>query len=471
MKTLFQICLLLVAAAMAAASDGELREAEDSLIVPVGTLTIDQACQIALKNNPQVQQAVESINAAKEVVAQANAAWWPTVSAYGAYQNVDSSFQPDWEPGIRVRGNHRQANAGLEASWLIFDGFSREANILVSKYSVNQSEQIFMDVRRLLVQSVSSAFHQAQLAIANMTIAQQNRNFNKILEEDARKRWQVGSSPETEMLNFSVKALQAETDFFNSERSFRIACTVLAELMAMENAHLPPELYPQNSQEIQSNKLPDFDSEFQYALHHRPDLKAIYSGVQVLREQLRSQKGRYSPKVALVAGVDYLNQDDLGSIDQDEHNTYIGITAKWDLFTGGQRPAREREIEAKIRRLNKQRQEKILSIQSSIRQALDVAETAYLTYQRQEKAHELTKRIREHVEKAYKAGTEPLTRLNEAQTDLVRAAGQFETSRIQYQLALVNLKAETGKILEFQTQEGKPGIRRMAEPQPSSVQQ
>jgi outer membrane protein TolC len=163
---------------------------------------------------------------------------------------------------------------------------------------------------------------------------------------------------------------------------------------------------------------------------------------------MRSQKGNYAPKVSLVAGVDYLNQDDLGFVDQDEHNAFVGITAQWDLFTGGQRPAKVREIESEIRKLKDQRQEKILSIQSSIRQALDVAQTAYLTYQRQEKALELTKRIREHVEKTYKAGTAPLTRLNEAQTDLVRAAGQFESSRIQYQLALVNLKTETGQILE-----------------------
>lgn len=79
MKTIFQIWILLAAAAILIASEGEIRETEESLAVPVGNLTIDQACQIALKNNPQVQQAAESIQAAKEVLTQANAAWWPTV--------------------------------------------------------------------------------------------------------------------------------------------------------------------------------------------------------------------------------------------------------------------------------------------------------------------------------------------------------------------------------------------------------
>jgi len=448
MRTDFQRGLVFVAAVICMTADANVGEANVSLLVPDGTLTIEQACQMALKKNQQVQQAVESIAAANAVVSQANAAWWPTVSASGRYQKNHSSGQPDWNPDFRVRDNFSEATTGIQASWLIFDGFSREANILAAKYSVSQSEQILIDVRRLLIKSVSSAFYQAQLAVANMVIAQQNRDFNKDLEEDARKRWQAGHSPEAEMLNFSVKALQAETDFFNSKRDFRIACTVLAELMVEDQAYLPPELYPQINQEQGSSPQPDADSEIQYALDHRPDLQAIDYGIQELRQRLRAQRGSYSPRVALVGGVDYLNQSDLDPVDQDEHNAFVGVTVTWDLFTGGERSAKEREIEARTRKLQAQRQEKVIAIQSSIRQTLDVAKTAYLTHQRQRIAFELTKRIRNHVERAYKAGTEPLTRLNEAQTDLVSAAGQSVASRIQYQLALVNIKVETGKILE-----------------------
>ena len=109
MRAVFQIGLLLVAATFGTTAAGEIGSAEASLVVPEGTLTIERACEIALKNNPQVQQAVERIAAAKEVVAQANSAWWPTVSVYGSYQNVNSSIQPDWNPGTRMKGNHGEA--------------------------------------------------------------------------------------------------------------------------------------------------------------------------------------------------------------------------------------------------------------------------------------------------------------------------------------------------------------------------
>jgi outer membrane protein len=60
----------------------------------------------------------------------------------------------------------------------------------------------------------------------------------------------------------------------------------------------------------------------------------------------------------------------------------------------------------------------------------------------------LTTRIRDYVEKAYRAGAATLTRLNEAQTDLVRASGAEAASRINYLLALQQLNAASSRILD-----------------------
>ena len=56
--------------------------------------------------------------------------------------------------------------------------------------------------------------------------------------------------------------------------------------------------------------------------------------------------------------------------------------------------------------------------------------------------------FRQHTAKAYRAGVNALTRLNEAQTDLVRAAAATGASRIRYRLTLAQLEAVTGRVLE-----------------------
>ena len=52
------------------------------------------------------------------------------------------------------------------------------------------------------------------------------------------------------------------------------------------------------------------------------------------------------------------------------------------------------------------------------------------------------------IQKPYKAGRSSITRLNEAQTDLVRAKGGYFTSFIAYLLSLNQIDIETARVLD-----------------------
>jgi len=424
-----------------------LHAAELTMTLPEGSLTIEQAHRITMDNSPTVQQAIARILAANARLGQAQSAWWPTIAAQGQHLESYASMQLDWAPNTRIRGSMHRSSCGVQLTWRLFDGFARRANILAAEWAVEQSQQLLSDTQRLLLEAVSTAFYGAQLARENMGIARQNQQFNRTLETDARTRWAAGSVAEAEMLNFSVRALQAESDFLDAERNFKVACTVLAELMAMPEATLPRDIYPTGSNKTLVRDLPDYEAQVAYALEHRPDLKALTSNILSLREQLRSRRAAYAPKIDLTAGADYLFQGDGGYVDQDEHSSYVGITARWDLFSGGRRGQEVLQARAEIRAAEAQRRQAILTVHSAVRQAIDNAQTAHATFTRQQQAYELTQRIRDHVETSYRTGVASLTRLNEAQTDLVRVAGAAASSRIQYVLALEKLKAETGRIL------------------------
>ena len=89
----------------------------------------------------------------------------------------------------------------------------------------------------------------------------------------------------------------------------------------------------------------------------------------------------------------------------------------------------------------------MLSIHSGIRQAIASAEAAREQWKRQENALRMTQQVRDDIELLYKTGSANLTRLNEAQTDLVRAEGLAANSKVQYLLALEKLYSESGMTL------------------------
>ncbi|WP_161947637.1 TolC family protein [Malonomonas rubra] len=416
--------------------------------IPHGSLTLSHAIRMALDSSPSVKQAAIRIEAAQAVVGQARSALKPMVSANIGRRHQNSTIQPDWAPQVRFNDSFDIWTAGVEANWLLFDGFARRARILAAEYSVEASEKTRDETRRLLAEAVSGAFYQAQLAVESMLIAQQNRNFNRALEEEADIRWQTGSIPEAEKLNFAVRALQAESDYLRAEQSFKLVTVVLAELMALPDAKLPTNLYPVRSEaDVLKQAVPDYDKEFTYALQQRPDLQALNASVAALQQNKKVQQGSYWPKLILNSGFDYNKYEGLKSGDQEEHDAYAGLHLSWDLYQGGSRAAKVREAEHEISALRQQKRQQILAIQSSIQQAIASAEATRSMYQRQQQSLLLTAKIREHIEKAYRAGVANLTRLNEAQTDLVRAAGAESASRINYLLSLQQLKAASGRIL------------------------
>ena len=430
---------------MAMAQAGENPSTPADPLLLTGELTLERACEITLKNNPGMGQAKERIEGAKAILRQAKSAWKPTISSTAGATAIQATVVPDWAQSVRADEAFNEFSAGIQMAWLLFDGFSREANILASTHAIEQSRQGCHEVQRLLVQAMSVTFQQARLALEKMTIAQRNQQFNETLEKDARIKWRVGTAPEAEVMNFSVRALQAQSDYLAAQRDFKLTCTALVRLMALpERKVLTPEMFPGTKSRTLEKHSQTYERALEQAMVSRPDLKAIDAGILGLREKLRAEKGSYFPRVYFVSGLKYLYQQDKLLVDEEEHNTYAGVNVQWDLYTGGRRQGNVEALAADLRGVEEKRRETILAMGAEIEQALNIADTAYSTWENQEQTRALTEKIRKHVKKAYQAGVATLTRLNEAQTDLVRASGAAAASRILYRIALVNLNAAMG---------------------------
>ena len=120
---------------------------------PQGNLTLENACRITLENNPGIEQARQRILAATAVLKQAKSAWKPLISAKGGAKAMDVTVQPDWAQTTRISDDYADWSAGISFSWLIFDGFAREATILSSNFRVKHSEQILSNYQTTSIES------------------------------------------------------------------------------------------------------------------------------------------------------------------------------------------------------------------------------------------------------------------------------------------------------------------------------
>jgi outer membrane protein TolC len=418
------------------------------LLAQTNGLTLAEVRTKVLMGNPSVQEATQRIAAAEAVLQQARSGYLPSATLSANYGRVDYSQHPDSMPTVRVADSFNQGYGVLEANWLLFDGFAREARALGAKYGVQQRRELADETRRLLIQAATISFRQAQLARENMVTAEQDYKFNTTLQEDAQKRFSAGVVPESDVQNFSIRALQAESAFLKAKLDLKTAGTILAELMALPESQLPEAMLPITIAFETTPALPVMQGELQYALAHRPDYKALKSGELVLAQRVRMTKGELMPQVALVGNISYTERSEFSTIaDHGNYDSFVGVAATWDLFSGGRKVNTVKEAQAQMRALEEQENSLRLSIRSTLQQRVDEAETSLAIFQRQEKIYNLTARVRDSVEKSYKAGVESITRLNEAQTDLTRAKVAYSASYIAYQLVLNQLDIDTGRVL------------------------
>lgn len=412
--------------------------------LPAAGLTLPRARELALENNPGIVEAAERIRAAEARLTQARSAFLPTVAANAGYQQLDIRQHSDDFPERIGDLAFDQYTFGIQGTWLLFNGFAREATHAAAREGVLGAEEGRKEAERLILKAVTVAFHQAQLARENMLIATRDQEFNENLHADALKRYQAEQVAESTVLNFRIRTIQAKTTRLAAERGFRLAGTVLAELMALPRAELPADLQPVPADEAPPNHLPDLDAQIERALAARPDLRAIEAGIRAAEEQVRAARAAHWPTLALTAGYDYEHARHLAPFHLNNKTSRVGVVAVWDIFAGGLHEGAIAEAKAQVRQLAQQRQRLILAIAAELRQYHDSAATALATLELQQEACGLSARVRDDVQKAYQAGSTTLTRLNEAQTDLVRAEGSLAAARIQLRQILEEFQLAAG---------------------------
>ena len=175
-------------------------------------LTLEDAQNIAVQNNPSFKTKYFAIVAARASYYGAFAPYLPKVTV--GYQLGQSFSEPNnvYRNNIRNGSRTFEHSPSASASWLIFDSFVREMNLLAAKHQWKQSEALELDARRLLVRSVAYAYNDILLAMAKIKIAKENMKFQNSQLKENELKFEVGAVPLSNVLNFKAYYNSAESD-------------------------------------------------------------------------------------------------------------------------------------------------------------------------------------------------------------------------------------------------------------------
>ncbi len=448
---IFALCILCLPFT---AAQGEESVSPAPDISAVKVLDLKTAQRIALKDNPGISAAQARLEQAKARVQQAMAADMPSVDASGStgfarYSDKNFAFTSMSDPGADQ--NYETGSLSLQASWLMFDGYSRKFQQEQAKYGVRSFAADRNNTQRLLISAVADAFFNAQLAKTSIKIAESNEKFYKKQLKDAKSRLEAGSGSSGDVLNIKVQLNSAKNSIIINEQGFEAALYGLAALLGVPGSVLPDSVrlaeLDRNCDISADDLMKDANVLIQEALLARPDLKTLAMRIKTAEAATDQAKSGDWPKVRLIGQVGGNNQDGLIPTEED-FNGSIALSASWNLYSGGAVDAAVLEARQAKREAVHSHAQLRNNIAAEVRQDIAQLAAARKQVSLQRKTVDLVEKNRTQAQDEYEAGFASLVRLNEAQRDLTATYGGLVQALVGYQQAKHRMLAAVGRNLK-----------------------
>ncbi len=429
---------------------GRERDQADKLLDDIEVLGLAEAQRIALYNNPTYLAAGHSIAAARMRYYQAWGEYSPVVTAnFQTGWTQNSTRHPKNVSTSPVRTRNFSTSTGVAANWLVFDGLAREFSVLIADHDHDRYKLLEEDASRTMMRAVAYAYNAVLLAIANQEIAIENRKFQESSLKDTQVKFQAGTVPLGDVLNFQIQRNMAESSLVDANYQYSVAIHALAVLMGYPDATLPERIKFPTSYRNEFNQLPAVEIYLDAALANRPDLKAYREELQIARYQMYQTYSAYSPTVNASVSYTYGTSDNAlsgGGVDYtrsySENPSFgFGLSANWTIFNGFIRYNKMREYQANVAIADFQVAAQWLTVMSEVRISYDNYVQNVRQAQIYQETRDLSAKQRDLVDEGYRAGNVELTRLNEAQRDLVEAESNLASSIVAIQNAKAQLDA------------------------------
>lgn len=442
-------CLSYVKPPLAVTQDSYTKVQEkDKTVLPAGLtlLTLQEAQNIALTNNPDFRSIQFTIDAARARYYQGYSSYAPTLNAG---MSLSQSFSKMYSSsnGVKTRSQSESYRPSLSGQLLIFDCLQREMNLLAAKYELAQTQEAVDDAKRLLLRAVAYAYNDVLLAQTQKKIVLAQIEYSKKMLQDSENKYNAGTALLSDVLNFRVTLKNGRLELVKNDYDIKANKYILAGYLGLLDGTIPDEVKFPEIQMPKEEYMLNVAVYIDQALANRPDLKALRDQLKAARYYYWSTWSAFGPTITGNYSLDFNQSRTIshggagGNSSSGTGGFSYGINAEWNLFNGFYDYYNIKAAQASVAETDWLLAHTWLSVITDVRTAHENYLSSFEQAQMSKDICELTKETRQLVENEYNAGTALVTRLNEAERDLVEAQNNLASSIINIKNAKAQLDA------------------------------
>ncbi len=410
------------------------------------SLTLKQAEEVAIKNNPQISVARLIALASQQVTREARSALWPT--AVGDITGVDA------ESGSRITAGalnnptvYERVSAGAMVTQLITD-FGRTTNLISSaSYAAKAEHENEMATQQQILLALNHAFYNALQAQAVLTVAQKTVEERQTVATQINALFENKLKSELDLSFANVNLAQAKLLLLDAQNNASAAHATLSMVLgfpALQNFHLIDD-------DGQAVPPPDnVDGLISEAFSMRPEMRSLQFQYQSAKKFQVAERDLLFPTVRAMGAVGntFVGNPVVAPSPGAFNNTYaaVGANVEIPIFNGFLYTARAHEASLRAQAT----EERLVDLRNLI--SRDVR-TSWLNtntaYQRLAVTQQLVQQANLALDLAqsrYKLGLSSIVELSQAQLQQTQAEISNAQAGYDYRLSLAVLTYQTTGI-------------------------
>lgn len=411
------------------------------------TLTLSEAEESALRNQPTLRQAHAQTDAAQGRVEQARSGYLPQAALTGTYQRTSTKPQP--RPGINTTtgstfntsfptSSVNYFTFGLSASQLIYDFGQTSGRWEAASASRDALQMTELTTEQQALLNVRAAYFLARadedlINVARETLSNQEKHFNQIQAFVG-----AGIRPEIDLAQARTAVANARVQVVTAVNSQAVASAQLEQAMGL-TAHAQYDLADSALAPV-AGEDGTLQGLVDNALAVRPELATLQRQRRAQELTIAALRGGFGPSLSANGAATEAGLE----IDHMVPNWFVGLSLNWNFLQGGLTKGQIHEANANLTALAAQEDNLRLTVRVEVEQAQLGVRAAKETISASQDALLNARDQLRLAEARYAQGLGSVIELGDAQVAVTAAAAQDVQARFNLSAARAQLMSALG---------------------------
>jgi outer membrane protein len=300
------LLVLLTVPAVGGAQEDFIRKGEQ--------LDLQRCIDIALRKQPGIVAAKNTVSVNQSRVGQAESAYYPQIDLSAGYTRIKSagsssrsSFVTDGITTIPSSGgtSFDEYTGSVSVNQLIFDFSKTKTQVDIQKLNVASSRSALDNTSESVVFTVKQTYYGVLQARRNRDVAEETvKQYEQHLAQ-ARGFYEVGTAAKYDVTKAEVDLSNSKLNLIKADNALKIARVTLNNAMGVPDA---PEYSIEDNLSYSKYEI-TFDEALQRAYQNRPDLQSLIFQRRAASQSIDLAKKGYYPVLTGSASYNRSGQD------------------------------------------------------------------------------------------------------------------------------------------------------------------